>query len=58
MDEYLQMIEDCQKRESRLTDWERDFIQSMSEWADKGRSFTPKQQELIDGIWETATAKG
>ena len=58
MDEYLQMIKDCKKRESRLTDWERDFIASMSDWADKGRSFTPKQMEIIDQIWEQATANG
>jgi len=24
-DEYLTLLDDCEKREERLTDWERDF---------------------------------
>ena len=28
-DEYLTMVEDCEKRESRLTPWEAGFIDSV-----------------------------
>ena len=28
-DEYLQMVDDCEKRESRLSEWEQGFIESI-----------------------------
>lgn len=56
--EIIRMIDDCENRESRLIDWERDFISAMADWSDKGRSFTPKQADLIEMIWENATANG
>lgn len=57
-DEYLQMIDDCEKRESRLTEWERSFIDSIRNQIDHGRGPSPKQIETLDTIWERVTAKG
>ena len=57
-DEYLQQITDCEKRESRLSDWERGFIQSLREQIEKERVPTAKQIERLDIIWNRATAKG
>lgn len=28
-DEYVTMLDDCEKREERLTDWERGFVDSL-----------------------------
>lgn len=56
--EYLQLLQDCEKRESRLTDWERGFIDSLSTQIASGRRPTPKQIETLDNIWEKATKKG
>lgn len=28
-DEYIQLLDDCEAREDRLTDWERGFVDSM-----------------------------
>ncbi len=57
-DEAHTMIEDCEKRESRLTDWERDFISSVSEHLGRGRALTPKQAETLERIWDKATKRG
>lgn len=50
-DEILDMIEDCIKRESKLSEWEQGFIQSISE-----QDFiTDKQLEKLESIWDRVT---
>jgi hypothetical protein len=55
MDENLQMIEDCEKRQSKLSEWEATFIDSLSVQLGKGRSLTEKQSEKLEAIWERIT---
>lgn len=57
-DEYLQMVEDCEKRESRLTEWEQGFINSIRHRLEEEKPLTPKQIETLDNIWERATKAG
>lgn len=57
-DEYITLLDDCEQREQRLTDWERVFIDSLRRQITEGRRPTPKQIDTLDGIWERATAKG
>jgi hypothetical protein len=57
-DEYMRQIEDCERRESRLTDWERTFIDSLRRQIEAGRAPSPKQIECLDKAWERATAHG
>jgi len=52
------MIADCEARESRLSDWERSFVDSIGEQIAQGRSLTPRQAETLDRIWEKATERG
>ncbi len=47
------MLEDCQKRESKLNEWERGFIQSISEIDIE--NISPKQYETLENIWEKVT---
>lgn len=54
-DEQAQMVEDCEKRESKLSDWERGFIDSIGRQLAAGRSLTDKQAERLDAIWEKVT---
>ena len=58
MNEYLTMVEDCEKRESRLTEWEQGFIESLRTWIENEKQLTPKQIERLNTIWERATANG
>ena len=34
-DEYVTMLDDCEKREERLTDWERGFVDSLRSQIDR-----------------------
>ena len=56
--EYLTLVEDCEKRESRLTEWETRFIDSIRRQLEEERALSPKQSETLDNIWERVTAKG
>jgi hypothetical protein len=58
VDEYTTMIDDCEKRESQLTDWERGFIDSLRDWLGRGKPLTPKQTEALERVWERVTASG
>jgi hypothetical protein len=57
-DEYLRQIDDCERRESRLTDWERNFLDSLRRQIEGGRAPTVKQIESLDKTWERITARG
>jgi hypothetical protein len=56
--EHLQMVQDCEHRESLLTKWERGFIASIGSQLGNGKSLSPKQADLLDTIWENCTKKG
>lgn len=56
--EYVQLIEDCEKREERLSDWDRTFLDSIKHQLAGGRALSTKQTEKLDEIWERATARG
>lgn len=56
--EYLTLLEDCEKREDRLSDWEREFVDSLGRQIAQGRRPSVKQIETLDTIWERATSRG
>jgi hypothetical protein len=57
-DEYMTLIEDCEKREGRLSDWERTFVDSLRRQIEAGRQPSAKQVEALEAAWERATARG
>lgn len=57
-DEYMTLIEDCEHRESRLSDWDAQFLDSIKRQIEEGRHLSPKQTEKLDEIWTKCTAKG
>ncbi len=56
-DEALQLVADCEARESRLSEWEAGFIDSIRRQLEHGRTLTARQDEDLTAIWERATAK-
>jgi hypothetical protein len=58
MTEHEQMVEDCEQRESRLSEWEVGYIDSIAKQLREGRSLTEKQAETLDQVWGRATARG
>ena len=57
-DEALQMVADCDARESRLSEWEGQFIDSIRRQLERGRALTERQDESLAKIWEKATERG
>ena len=57
-DEYLRMVKDCERPESRLTDWECGFLDSIRRQPERQRPLSAKQTEALDKIWEHAAARG
>lgn len=58
MNDTEQMLKDCEDRESRLTEWERGFIDSIQrQWQLKG-SLSSRQDAILESIWDRVTAKG
>ena len=51
-DDEAQMIKDCEARESKLSDWEREFIDSVSQ----RETLTPKQAAKLEAIWDRVTS--
>ena len=51
-DDEAQMIKDCEARESKLGDWERGFIDSIS----RRDTLTPRQSETLETIWDRVTS--
>jgi len=57
-DEYLKMIDDCEKIDSRLSEWECNFLESIYDRLQEDKPLMPKQTETLDKIWEKATRNG
>lgn len=57
-EEYTTLLNDCEERSNRLTDWECGFVDSLQRQLVEGRRPTEKQKARLDEIWEKATAKG
>ena len=55
MNEHQQMIEDCEKRQQKLSEWELQFIDSISNQLGKGKSLTDKQAARLEAIWDKVT---
>jgi hypothetical protein len=53
--EHLQLIEDCENREGKLSDWERGFIDSLRRQIESGAALSEKQDEKLNEIWERVT---
>lgn len=55
--EYLTMLDDCEEREARLSEWERGFVESLRDQIGRGRQLTSKQSTRLDEIWERVTSR-
>ena len=56
--EQEQMIDDVEDRESRLNDWEREFISSIKSRLDDDMDLTTRQEEILERIWNKVTQRG
>lgn len=52
------MIEDCELRESHLSDAERTFIDSARQRRAGGRALSPPMQRWLEDIWNRVSSFG
>lgn len=57
-EQYITLIDDCEKRDSKLSAWDVDFLASIRERLERKQPLTPKQSNILDDIWERATKNG
>jgi hypothetical protein len=57
-DEYREMIDDCQSRADRMSEWESGFMDSIEEQLHDTKSLSPKQVDILNRVWEKVTEKG
>lgn len=50
-----ELVADCINRQSKMTDWEVNFIASLDEQLDQGKSLSERQTEILERIWEKVT---
>lgn len=58
VDELMTLVEDCEIRESRMTEWEADFVESIRSRLEKERPLTERQQDTLERLWDRVTAHG
>lgn len=53
-DDVLQMLDDCEKRSEKLTDWELGFVDDVQKQIET-RPLSLRQLETLERIWERVT---
>lgn len=54
--EYMSMLEDCELRASKLSEWELAFVRSLRAKFDRaGFMPSPLQVDKLESIWERVT---
>jgi hypothetical protein len=54
-DEWEQMVKDCEARESKLSEWEAEFIDSIGARVNAGLPLSEKQETTLEKIWGKST---
>lgn len=57
-DEWDDMLDDCEKRSEKLTDWETNFVSSLIDQRFKSLRLSYSQVQILDEIWERVTENG
>lgn len=55
-DEHEQLIQDCMDRDTKLTEWEQGFIDSLAKQIAQ-RPLSERQAERLEAIWERVTSR-
>lgn len=57
-EEHIDMVDDCMRRQDKMSEWEQGFIQSIHEQLERGEHLTTRaggQVETLEKIWEKVT---
>lgn len=53
--ELMTLIEDCETRSDKLSDWEVSFIDSIKDQLTRSGGLSEKQTERLEAIWDRVT---
>ncbi len=56
VEEALQLIEDCKNRYQKLSVWDSEFIEALSEQISMTNGLSQKQMQVLEKIWEKVTS--
>jgi len=54
-EDHPQMVLDCWNRKTKLSEWERNFIENVSAQLARKQPLRPAQIEVLDELWEKVT---
>jgi hypothetical protein len=54
-DDINQMIDDCEARDTKMSEWEQNFISDISKVLSDGKALTIRQEAKLEMIWERVT---
>lgn len=54
--EHQTMVNDCQARDRRMSEWEREFMSSIEQQLKEGKELSPKQIDVLNRVWEKVTS--
>lgn len=57
-EDLMAMVDDCESRESRMSEWECSFIDSIRQQLLSGNRLSAKQLDKLNSIWEQVTERG
>jgi len=55
IEENEDMLNDCMERERKFSEWEQNFIDSLSSYMDKGGFLSERQEDTLERIWNRVT---
>jgi hypothetical protein len=56
--EHLEMLDDCEDRDTKMTEWELGFCESIRDRLENNVPLTVKQADTLENIWERVTDEG
>lgn len=55
MSDDADMVADCEARDTKMSDWEQQFISDIAKRLSQGQSLTVNQSAKLEMIWERVT---
>ena len=55
VEEFMELVEECERHEHRLSAREADFLASLREQLEDKRNLSKRQAEWLTDIWERVT---
>jgi len=58
VEETQEMIDDCNARYEKLSEWEENFVDSVEKQLEERGYLSDKQLQILEKLWERVTKNG